>query len=99
MVGAAREDAALGAALVLEPADVWFSRLSTAGVPCGPINDVAEAVALAKSLGLSPVVDAGGVPTVADPLELSATPVRYRGRPPAVGADTDWLTGWLATRG
>ena len=65
--------------------------LTAVGVPCGPINDVAEAVRLADSLGLGPVVDAGGVPTVADPLELSATPVRYRRPPPAVGADDDWL--------
>jgi crotonobetainyl-CoA:carnitine CoA-transferase CaiB-like acyl-CoA transferase len=81
-----------------ESADEWFERLVRAGVPCGPINDVAEAVRLAASLGLEPVVDAGGVPTVADPLVLSETPARYASGPPAVGADTDWLLGWLDER-
>ena len=90
--------AQLTALLAAESADVWFERLTRAGVPCGPINDVADAVRLADSLGLAPVADAGGVPTVADPLDLSATPVRYAHRPPAVGADTDWLLGWLLER-
>jgi crotonobetainyl-CoA:carnitine CoA-transferase CaiB-like acyl-CoA transferase len=45
-------------------------------------------VALAESLGLEPVVDAAGVPTVANPLALSATPATYRRRPPPLGADT-----------
>jgi crotonobetainyl-CoA:carnitine CoA-transferase CaiB-like acyl-CoA transferase len=94
---AAREElaAVLSGELVRRPADQWFAELNTVGVPCGPINDVAEAVRLADSLGLGPVVDSGGVPTVADPMELSATPVQYRRRPPTVGADDDWLRAWL----
>ncbi len=93
---AARDDlaAALSAELVRRDADEWFGALSAAGVPCGPINDIAEAVRLADSLGLAPVAEAGGLPTVADPLELSATPVRYSRRPPAVGADDDWFAEW-----
>ena len=67
-------------------------------MPCGPINDVAEAFALAERLGLRPVVDAGGAPSVADPLELSATPARYDGGPPELGASTEWLLGYLAER-
>jgi crotonobetainyl-CoA:carnitine CoA-transferase CaiB-like acyl-CoA transferase len=79
---------ALGSRLRTRSADEWFAMLSAAGVPCGPINDVAAAVALADSLGLAPVVDAAGVPTVANPVTLSATPATYRRRPPALGADT-----------
>jgi crotonobetainyl-CoA:carnitine CoA-transferase CaiB-like acyl-CoA transferase len=76
-------------------ADHWFTELAAAGVPCGPINDIAAAVGLATELGLQPVADAGGVPTIADPVSLSVTPATYRRRPPAVGADNDELMDWL----
>ncbi|HVQ18392.1 MAG TPA: CoA transferase [Actinomycetes bacterium] len=68
-------------------ADEWFADLSAVGVPCGPINDLAGAFALAERLGLNPVVDAGGVPSVANPITLSQTPVQYHARPPELGAD------------
>ncbi len=90
--------AALTAELAHRPAADWVQALTAAGVPCGPINDVAEAVRLADHLGLGPVADAGGVRTIADPIGLSATPVTYRARPPSVGADDDWLAAWLARR-
>jgi crotonobetainyl-CoA:carnitine CoA-transferase CaiB-like acyl-CoA transferase len=81
--------AELTAALAARPAEEWAALLAGAGVPCGPINDVREAMALADSLGLAPVVTVDGVPTVADPIGLSATPVRYLLPPPALGAHTD----------
>jgi crotonobetainyl-CoA:carnitine CoA-transferase CaiB-like acyl-CoA transferase len=90
--------AELTAALAARDADDWFTALTAAGVPCGPINDVAGAFDLATRLGLAPVVDAGGAPSVADPLVLSATPARYDLAPPALGADRDWLLEHLAAR-
>lgn len=63
-------------------ADDWQGRLHAAGVPCGPINDIAQAIGLAERLGLEPVVEAGGVPGVANPIRLSATPASYRSAPP-----------------
>jgi crotonobetainyl-CoA:carnitine CoA-transferase CaiB-like acyl-CoA transferase len=95
-----REDLAveLTDALAARDAEEWFEELTAVGVPCGPINDVADAVALAERLGLSPVVDAGGAPSVADPLDLSATPPRYELPPPAMGADAAWLLAYLAER-
>ncbi len=82
--------------LLTRSADLWFAALTAAGVPCGPINDVAAAIELARSLGAEPVVDIDGVPTVADPITLSGTPVAYRYPPPGVGADDDELRAWLA---
>jgi crotonobetainyl-CoA:carnitine CoA-transferase CaiB-like acyl-CoA transferase len=81
-----REDlkARLEALLASAGADEWQRRLTAAGVPCGPINDLAQAFALAESLGLAPVVDAAGVPTVANPITLSRTPPTYRSGPPAL---------------
>ncbi|MDX6218770.1 MAG: CoA:oxalate CoA-transferase, partial [Frankiales bacterium] len=40
----------------------WLQVLEAAGVPCGPISDVAEAVGSEQSVARQMVVDAGGVP-------------------------------------
>jgi crotonobetainyl-CoA:carnitine CoA-transferase CaiB-like acyl-CoA transferase len=73
----------------------WFPVLTKAGVPCGPINDVSQGVALAADLGLAPVADAGGIPTARNPITLSATPARYDLAPPALGADSASVRAWL----
>jgi len=75
----------------------WVAALAGAGVPCGLVNDVGEAFALAERLGLGPVADAGGVPQVANPIGLSATPASYRLAPPALGEHTAEVLRWLAT--
>lgn len=66
-------------------ADGWTADFTAAGVPCGPVNTIDEAFALASALGLAPVCEVDGLPTVAHPVALSATPAEYRLRPPAVG--------------
>jgi len=85
----------LSAVLRTRSADQWFAVLTAEGVPCGPINDVAEGMRLAESLGLEPIVDVGGSAQVASPLRLSATAVSYRRRPPALGADEQEILAWL----
>jgi crotonobetainyl-CoA:carnitine CoA-transferase CaiB-like acyl-CoA transferase len=79
-------NAVVGPVLAAAPADEWFERMSAHDVPAGPINTIAEAFAFAESLGLDPVVDVEGSPQVANPLTLSATPVRYHAAPPRLGA-------------
>lgn len=74
--------ARLEALLAAAGADEWQGRITRAGVPCGPINDLAQAFALATELGLDPVVDVAGTPTVAHPITLSQTPATYRSGPP-----------------
>lgn len=81
-------NAALADALSARGADDWTERLTRAGVPCGPINDVARAVQLAEELGLAPVVEIHdpqrGAPSrqIAHPARYSATPPRYELAPP-----------------
>ena len=71
-------------------------RLNAAGVPCGPVNDISEAFAMAASLGLAPIVElAEGARQVASPISLTATPVGYRRLPPALGADDGAVRAWL----
>ncbi|MER7499376.1 CoA transferase [Nonomuraea pusilla] len=83
--------AELNAALAARTADEWFGLLTAAGVPCGPINDLAGAFSLAEELGLEPAVEVDGVGQVADPIRLSATPPSYRRRPPRLGEDDAWV--------
>ncbi len=66
-------------------AEEWFTALTDAGVPCGPIHDIAGAFELAERLGLHPIADAAGEPTVANPITLTRTPVSYRMPPPRLG--------------
>lgn len=72
----------LSEVLCTRPTPDWIGDLTAAGVPAGPVNDIPAALELATTLGLTPVVDAAGVPTVANPITLARTPVDYRLPPP-----------------
>ncbi|WP_432981041.1 CaiB/BaiF CoA transferase family protein [Dactylosporangium sp. CA-233914] len=74
----------LSTAFGTAPAAHWVDLLTTAGVPCGSVNTVAEAIALAERLGLTPVVELAGRRSVASPITLSETPISYRLPPPAL---------------
>lgn len=72
----------------------WLQALERAGVPCGPINTVADVFAdpqvQARGLKLDlPHPSIGSVPSVANPIKYSMTPIDYRSAPPMLGADTD----------
>jgi crotonobetainyl-CoA:carnitine CoA-transferase CaiB-like acyl-CoA transferase len=77
--------AALEEVLGTRPVAHWITTLSAAGIPCGAVNDIADAFALAEGLGLEPVVRQGPVRSASSPLRLSNTPVSYRLPPPALG--------------
>ncbi|NMG13991.1 CaiB/BaiF CoA transferase family protein [Aromatoleum bremense] len=78
----------------------WIARLEALGVPCGPINTLADVFAdpQVRSRGLRvdlPHPLAGNVPQVASPMRLSATPVEYRRPPPLLGEHTDEILSSL----
>jgi CoA:oxalate CoA-transferase len=54
------------------PAGEWLGVLRAAGVPCGPINTVAEAVSSEQTKDRRMVIEAGGLPLPGNPLKLSA---------------------------
>ena len=71
----------------------WVAQLEAVGVPCGPINDLAQVFAdpqvQARGLAIEmPHALAGMVPQVASPIRLSSTPVEYRNAPPLLGEHT-----------
>ena len=85
----------LNAAFVVRPADDWVAVLRDAGVPAGPINDVAQAYALAESLGLEPIGAAGGYPLPAPPLRLDGERPPIRRPPPKLDEHGEELRAWL----
>ncbi|MBA4289456.1 MAG: CoA transferase [Pseudomonas sp.] len=81
-------------ATVFKTTAEWVTLLETAGVPCGPINDLAQVFAdpqvQARGLRLDLSNSLGSTtPQVASPLRLSETPVTYRNAPPLLGEHTE----------
>lgn len=82
--------------------DALLAALEGAGVPCGPIHTVSEALgstqAAARGMRIE-VADEGAqggrVPLIGNPVKFSQTPVTYRYAPPRCGADTDDILAWL----
>ncbi len=80
--------------LKARPASEWLVALEGAGVPCGPINDLAGVFAdpQVRHRGLvvtAPRSDAGDVRMVASPMRFSATPVACELAPPRLGEHTE----------
>jgi crotonobetainyl-CoA:carnitine CoA-transferase CaiB-like acyl-CoA transferase len=72
----------------------WLELLEAAGVPNGPINDVAQVFEEPQVRARGVRVDlphpvAGMVPTVASPMRFSGTPLEHRLAPPVLGQHTE----------
>lgn len=81
-------------ATVFKTTAEWVAELERAGVPCGPINDLAQMFQDPQVVARGLKVDvphplAGSVPQVASPIRLSETPVEYRLAPPLLGEHTE----------
>ncbi|HTE64411.1 MAG TPA: CoA transferase [Solirubrobacteraceae bacterium] len=87
----------LEAVLRTRPAADWVAALRAASVPAGPINDVAEAFALAESLGMEPVREVGGYPLPTPPLRLDGERPAIRRPPPKLDEHGAELRDWLSS--
>jgi len=72
----------------------WVRSLEAAGVPCGPINTLAQAFAepQAEARGMKitlPHPVAGEVPLIGSPMKCSVTPVRHELAPPVLGQHSE----------
>jgi crotonobetainyl-CoA:carnitine CoA-transferase CaiB-like acyl-CoA transferase len=72
----------------------WLELLEAAGVPNGPINDIAQVFEEPQVKARSVRVElehpvAGRLALVASPMRFSATPVEYRQAPPLLGEHTE----------
>ncbi len=78
-----------------------MARLEPAGVPCGPVNTIDQVFddPQARHRGLEvdqPRADLStDIRTVASPIRMSKTPVRYGAPPPALGQDTEAVLATL----
>ncbi|MEO8630869.1 MAG: CaiB/BaiF CoA-transferase family protein [Betaproteobacteria bacterium] len=77
-----------------KPVAWWTQKLAAVGVPCGPINDIADAFNDPQVQHRQMQIEVqhsalGPLPLVASPLRLSSTPVEYRLPPPLLGEHTE----------
>lgn len=89
---------------VFRRTEEWIALLEAVGVPCGPINSVAQVFAdkqlAARSLAFTMTHPLGQtVPQVVSPIRLSRTPVEYRRPPPLLGEHTEQVLRYLLGHG
>ncbi len=93
--------ALLTSALSVHSTADLLTALPRLGVPAATVNDLAQAFDEPQIKHRGGRIDlphetAGSAPGIANPLHLSASPIRYRNAPPTLGEDTDdVLTGVL----
>jgi crotonobetainyl-CoA:carnitine CoA-transferase CaiB-like acyl-CoA transferase len=79
----------------------WLTALQAEGVPAGPINDIKEVLTNEHAINrklVRQIQNSNGksVPQVSNPVDFSATPVRYERAPPLLGEHTkEVLKEWL----
>lgn len=86
--------------LALQPSAWWLARLEAAGIPCGPIYTVAEALGHPQVQARDMVVGlhhatAGDLKVTGVPVRLSETPGSVRTPPPRLGEHTRQVLGEL----
>lgn len=94
-------NAAVSAQLRKHPTAYWLEKLRAARIPCGPVNNFAQALndeqVLARDMVVPVQLDSGTtVRMPGNPVKLSEAKDRVFSPPPAVGRDTDAVLGELA---
>ena len=80
--------------LVTRSVAQWVEVLQPEGIPCGPVNSIAQTFANPQVIHRQMCVDlphplAGSVPSVANPIKFSETPIQYGDAPPTLGQHSD----------
>lgn len=87
-------DELIKAELARESAETWIEKLMAAGIPCGRINSVAQALAAPHAIARGMVTEvehptAGTVKMLGIPFRFSDTPASIRRAPPLLGQHTE----------
>ncbi|WP_432785726.1 Acetyl-CoA:oxalate CoA-transferase [Oligella sp. MSHR50489EDL] len=71
--------------------DEWIALFEAAGVPCGAINTIDEALQLPQAVAREMTVSFEDSPVrvLGNPIKLSDTPVQYQSPPPTLGQHTE----------
>jgi CoA:oxalate CoA-transferase len=88
-------------ALTTRTTGEWLTRLERAGVPCGPINDVADILRDPQVLARNMIVEAAGPGE--SPMRMAGNPIKLSGfedastrePAPALDADREAILAWL----
>jgi len=81
------------------PADEWLGEIRDAGIPCGPVNSLADVFADDHVLGSGILQDivhasAGPLKMLASPILIDAERLPIRRSPPTLGQHTDETLDW-----
>ena len=76
--------------LATRSVEEWLNLLQPEGVPCGPVNSIAQTFENPQVVHRKMQIDlphplAGTVPSIANPIKFSGTPIHYQGAPPTLG--------------
>ena len=87
-------------AMQTRPAAEWLARLTGAGIPCGPIRNVSQALADPQVAARGTIVELehpllGPLKSLATPIHMSATGLSYRHHPPQLGEQTGQILAEL----
>jgi formyl-CoA transferase len=87
-------------AMQTRPAAEWLARLTAAGIPCGPIRNVSQALADPQVAARGTIVELehpllGPLKSLATPIHMSATGLSYRHHPPQLGEQTGQILAEL----
>ncbi len=87
-------DGLIGEVLARDSADAWLAKLKAAGVPCGKINSVAEALEDPHTAARDMIETVehpaiGALKMLGIPFKFSDTPASVRRAPPTLGQHTD----------
>jgi crotonobetainyl-CoA:carnitine CoA-transferase CaiB-like acyl-CoA transferase len=87
-------EAELSARFRTQPAAYWLNALEEVGVPCGPVNDMLQALADPQTIAREMVTEVehsslGKVKTLGLPIKFSGTPGKVRTGAPRYGEHTD----------
>ena len=90
----------IGERLGTRRAREWLALIEAAGVPCGPINDLAQVFAdpqvrHRRMQVAAPHATAAEVTMVANPIKFSRTPIAHDRAPPLLGEHTEEVLGQL----
>ncbi len=98
--------AEIEAALAPNDTASWLARLRAAGIPCAPVQDVAQVMAHPQLRARNMVVELEGSSGAAGggPLQIAGNPIKLSGFPdpatrppaPALDADRERILAWLA---
>jgi crotonobetainyl-CoA:carnitine CoA-transferase CaiB-like acyl-CoA transferase len=86
-------EALLAARFITKPSEYWLNALEEVGVPCGPVNDMLQALSDPQTIAREMVVDVehsslGTVKTLGLPIKFSQTPGKVRSGAPRYGEHT-----------